>query len=262
MFAVSERPSTVRAFKADNLKVEVYADRAHMGTAAAHDVAAQMRQLIGEKGRVVMVFASAPSQDDFTSALALEKGIDWSKVVAFHLDEYVGLPGDAPQAFGNYIRRHLLDAVKPGTVYFINGNAADPQAECRRYSELLEENPLDIACIGIGENGHIAFNDPHVANFSDPVKAKLVELDLRSRQQQVHDGCFATLDDVPTTAITMTIPAIVSAKSVFCMAPAATKAEAARATVYDPVSTACPATILRRHDCATLYLDQESGAKL
>ena len=179
---------------------------------------------------------------------------DWSKVV-FHLDEYVGLPGDAPQAFGNYIRRHLLDAVKPGTIYFMNGNAADPQAECRRYSELLDENPLDIACIGIGENGHIAFNDPHVADFSDPVNAKLVELDLRSREQQVHDGCFATLGDVPTTAITMTIPAIVVAKSVFCIVPAASKADAARATVYDPVSTVCPATILRRHDCATLYLD-------
>ncbi len=262
MSAVSERPSTVRAFKADNLNVEVFADRSGLGAAAAHDVAAKMRKVIAEKGRVVMVFASAPSQDYFTTALALEQGIDWSKVVAFHLDEYVGLPSDAPQAFGNYIRRHLLDAVKPGTVHFMNGNAADPEAECRRYSELLEANPLDIACIGIGENGHIAFNDPHVADFSDPVKAKLVELDLRSREQQVHDGCFASLDAVPTTAITMTIPAIVSANSVFCMVPAATKAEAARATVFDPVSTACPATILRRHNCATLYLDRDSGARL
>lgn len=262
MPAVSERPSTVRAFKVDNLDVEVFSDRGQLGAAAAHDVAALMRKLIAEKGRVVVVFASAPSQDDFTSALALEKGIDWGKVVAFHLDEYVGLPGDAPQAFGSYIRRHLLDAVQPGTIYFMNGNAADPAAECRRYSELLEENPLDIACIGIGENGHLAFNDPHVADFDDPVKAKLVDLELSSRQQQVHDGCFTALEEVPTTAITMTIPAIVAAKSVFCMVPGTTKAQAARATVHDPVSTACPATILRRHECATLYLDKDSSAEL
>lgn len=139
------RPSAERAFKADNLSVELFADRGQMGAAAASDVAAEMREVIAKKGRVSVVFASAPSQDDFTAALALEEGIEWNRVVAFHLDEYVGLPSDAPQGFGNYIRRHLLDAVQPGTVYFMNGNAADLAAECRRYSELLEENPLDIA---------------------------------------------------------------------------------------------------------------------
>ncbi|MGI6208730.1 MAG: glucosamine-6-phosphate deaminase [Anaerolineae bacterium] len=262
MARVGERPSAEKVVKADALKVEIYANRAELGAAAASDVAERMRRIIAEKGRVVMVFASAPSQDDFTTALAQEPGIDWSKVVAFHLDEYVGLPSDAPQGFGNYIRRHLLDAVKPGTVFFMNGNAPDPEAECRRYSELLEEYPLDIACIGIGENGHIAFNDPHVADFNDPVKVKLVELDERSRVQQVHDGCFATLDAVPKLAITMTIPAIVSADAVHCMVPAATKAAAVRCTVQGPISTECPASILRQHKDATLYVDKDSAAQL
>lgn len=259
---VVRQPSTERAIKADALRVEIFPSREALGEAAAGDVAERMRQCIAEEGKVTMVFASAPSQNEFLASLAAEPGIDWGKVVAFHLDEYVGLPGDAPQGFGNFLRRHLFDKVQPGTIFFMNGNAPDPEAECRRYAELLEEYPLDIACIGIGENGHIAFNDPHVADFDDPVKVKLVQLDERSRMQQVHDGCFASLDDVPKTAITMTIPAIVAAAAVHCMVPGSTKAAAVRCTVQGPISTDCPASILRRHRDATLYVDMDSAAEL
>jgi len=256
------RPSPTKAFEAENLKVEVYATRDDLGAAAACDVAQRMKEVIAEKGKVVMVFAAAPSQNEFLASLAVAPDLDWGKVVAFHLDEYVGLPPDAPQGFGNFLRRHLFDKVNPGMVYFMNGNAPDVEAECRRYAELLEANPLDIACIGIGENGHIAFNDPPVADFNDPLKVKVVELDERSRVQQVHDGCFADLESVPRQAITMTVPAIVSAASVYCMVPAATKAEAVRSTVKDEISTQCPATVLRCHQAATLYLDPDSASQI
>ncbi|MGQ9553353.1 MAG: glucosamine-6-phosphate deaminase [Anaerolineae bacterium] len=256
------RPSMERALKADELKVEVYANRTDMGTAAAQDVAERMKQVISEKGRVVMVFAAAPSQNEFLAALAADKSLDWRRVIAFHLDEYVALPPDAPQGFGNYLRRHLFDLVKPGFIHFMNGFTSDLQAECRRYSELLAANPPDIACIGIGENGHLAFNDPSVADFNDPARVKMVELEERCRLQQVHDGCFNDLASVPTHALTMTVPAIVSAASIHCIVPGATKAEAVRDTIKGPVATSCPASILRRYATATLYLDRDSAALL
>ena len=255
-------PSPLRAFEAEKLKVQIYRTRDELGAAAAAAVAARMRELLSRQGRVVMTFAAAPSQNEFLAHLCEEKGIDWGKVIAFHLDEYVGLPPDAPQGFGNFLRRHLFDKVRPGTIYFMNGNAPDVEAECRRYAELLEANPIDIACIGIGENGHIAFNDPPVADFNDPKKVKVVALDERSRLQQVHDGCFDSLEEVPKLAITMTVPAILSAKAIFCMVPAKSKAEAVRAALRGPVTVSCPASILRRHDDATLYLDSDSASLL
>jgi len=254
------RPSALRVFKADRLSVEVYSNRADLGAAAARDVAACMKQVIAAKDKVAMVFAAAPSQNEFLAALSADGSLDWDKVVAFHLDEYVGLPPDAPQGFGNFLRRHLFDIVKPGVVHFMSGFGPSADGECRRYSELLEAGPLDVACIGIGENGHLAFNDPPVADFRDPLKVKIVELDLRCREQQVHDGCFADLAQVPTRALTMTIPAILSAASIHCMVPGPTKAEAVRGTIEGPIATSCPASILRRYANAALYLDRQSAA--
>jgi glucosamine-6-phosphate deaminase len=256
------RPSPQKAFTADWLSVEVFPSRAEMGTAAALDVAERMKAVLAAKGRVVMVFAAAPSQNEFLAALCEQPGLDWSKVEAFHLDEYVGLPSDAPQGFGNFLRRHIFDIVRPGIVHFMNGNTKDPDAECRRYAELLAATTIDIACIGIGENGHLAFNDPPVADFNDPLKVKVVELDQTCRMQQVHDGCFTTIDEVPKQALTMTVPAIVSAASIHCMVPAATKAQAVRDTIKGPIATSCPASILRLYANAKLYLDPDSASLL
>jgi glucosamine-6-phosphate deaminase len=177
------------------------------------------------------------------------------------MDEYVNLPADAPQGFGNFLRRAIFDKVPFASVNLI-GTDADSEATCARYDALLTEHPVDIVCMGIGENGHIAFNDPHVADFNDPLKIKKVDLDQKCRQQQVNDGCFQTIDQVPTHALTLTIPTLYNVENVFCVVPAASKAEAVKNTVTGPVSEACPASILRRHANAILYVDADSSALL
>ncbi|HBT16830.1 MAG TPA: glucosamine-6-phosphate deaminase [Firmicutes bacterium] len=252
----------IKSFTVDKLKVEVYSTRQTMGTFAAQAVAEGMKELIAKQGLVTMVFAAAPSQNEFLATLIQTPGIDWSKVIAFHLDEYIGLPEDAPQRFTRFLKDHLFDQVKPGKVYYIDGNTTDPEKECIRYGGLLQEHPIDIACIGIGENGHIAFNDPPVADFNDPKIVKAVEIDLKCRQQQVNDGCFEKLTDVPTKALTLTIPTIMAAKRIFCIVPGKTKSEAVVKTVKGEISTDCPASILRRHEQAILYLEPDSAEKL
>ncbi|WP_035615450.1 glucosamine-6-phosphate deaminase [Haloferula sp. BvORR071] len=254
--------SPLREFTVDQLKVALFEDRESLGAAAAVKTAAAIRRLQETQPTVRMIFAAAPSQNEFLDALIRESGIDWQRVHAFHMDEYVGLADDAPQRFGNFLDTRLFRKLPFGAVHYIDGNAADPQAECHRYASLLREQPVDITCMGIGENCHIAFNDPHVADFQDPELVKLVELDETSRHQQVHDGCFATLDQVPKLAITLTIPALVAAPEISCMVPAAHKAEAVRHTLQDEISEEYPSTILRRHAKAELFIDQDSAREL
>jgi glucosamine-6-phosphate deaminase len=249
----------IRSFAVERLKVEIFSERKVLGEAAGQAVAGKMKNLLKEKEKLHMVFAAAPSQNEFLATLGQSAGIDWGKVIAFHLDEYVGLPATAPQNFGQFLRVNLFEKVRPGEVHYLNGMAQDPEAECKRYATLIREHPFDIACVGIGENGHLAFNDPPVANFHDPRSVKVVDLDLASRQQQVHDGCFKDLESVPSKAITLTIPVILSSRFIYCMVPAPTKAEAVRKTLTGPISTACPATILRSHENAILFLDQDSA---
>lgn len=246
----------------DNLAVSIDRSRALMGTNAARSVTNRMRTLLGKQEHINMVFAAAPSQNEFLAELCSMADLDWSRVNAFHLDEYVGLADNAPQRFGNFLKRNIFDRVSFANVYYLRGSAQDLDAECSRYGRLLREHPLDIACIGIGENGHIAFNDPHVADFDDPQTVKVVSLDERCRLQQVHDGCFPELGAVPTHALTLTIPAIVAARWVYCMVPGASKQEAVKETLEGPVSTQCPASVLRRHPHATLFLDSEAAALL
>jgi len=249
----------IRSFAVERLKVEIFSERKALGEAAGQAVVGKMKGLLKEKEKLYMVFAAAPSQNEFLEALGQSVGIDWGKVIAFHLDEYVGLPATAPQNFSQFLRERLFEKVRPGEVHYLNGMAQDPEAESRRYAALIREHPFDIACIGIGENGHLAFNDPPVANFHDPQSVKVVDLDLASRQQQVHDGCFKDLESVPRKAITLTIPVILSSRFIYCMVPASTKAEAVRKTLTGPISTSCPATILRSHENAILFLDQDSA---
>jgi glucosamine-6-phosphate deaminase len=254
--------SPLREITVDQLKVALFEDRESLGAAAAAQAAAEIRRLQLDQPLVRMIFAAAPSQNEFLDALIREPDIDWQRVHAFHMDEYVGLTEHAPQRFGNFLGTRLFRKLPFGAVHYIDGNAADPEEECRHYATLLRENPVDITCMGIGENCHIAFNDPHVADFADPELVKLVELDPTSREQQVHDGCFATLDQVPRLAITLTVPALVAAPAVFCMVPAAHKAKAVRHTLVDEISEEYPSTILRRHGKAELFIDQDSAREL
>ncbi|MDQ1908942.1 glucosamine-6-phosphate deaminase [Paenibacillus sp. GD4] len=241
----------------DKLQVQVYPGRSELGISAAQEAAEAIRERLREQDRVRIVFAAAPSQNEFLEQLCREEGIDWSRITAFHMDEYIGLRKGAAQRFSEFLRRNIFDKVCPGTVHLIDG-CEDVEAECRRYEELIQEAPIDIVCLGIGENGHIAFNDPPVADFADQEMIKPVPLEEACRLQQVNDGCFPDLSSVPTHAITLTIPALMSGKRLFCMVPGPTKRQAVRNTLTQPVSTACPATVLRSHPNCTLYVDVES----
>ncbi len=251
-----------KRMNADHLKVAIYKDRTAMGTAAGKAVANRLRTLLEQQKTVTIIFAAAPSQDEFLETLASEKGIDWSRVIALHMDEYIGLPKSAPQYFHRYLEEHIINLVKPGQVHFLNGDAPSISEECRRYGDLLINHPVDIVCCGIGENGHLAFNDPPVADFLDPQIVKVVELEHKCRQQQVNDGCFSSLDQVPTTAMTLTIPALLSGRYIYCIVPGPSKAEAVKTCLEGPVSVACPASVLKRHFRATLYLDREAASLL
>lgn len=252
----------LKTVQRDSLTFLIYDTRAEGGKKAASDGAETIRRLLGEKDWVNIVFAAAPSQNDTLASLIAEPGIDWSRVRAFHMDEYVGFGRERPQSFGYYLREHIFGCVPFGEVHYLNGAAEDPDAECARYAALLTEYPTDIVFLGIGENAHIAFNDPWIADFNDPQLVKLVPLDEVCRQQQVHDGCFPSLDDVPTHAFTLTVPALVGAKHLFCTVPCATKAEAVFRTATEAVNADTPATAMRRHPHAVMYCDADSGAKL
>ena len=252
----------MKIFTKDFLKINVYETRKEMGEAAAKDIKSCILSLLQEKETINMIFAAAPSQNEVLSALATDTDIPWHRVNAFHMDEYIGLPADAPQGFGNFLKAHIFGIVDFKSVNYIDISAADAEIECARYTELLKRYPTDIVVMGIGENGHIAFNDPPVADFNDPKAVKPVALDDICRNQQVNDGCFAKLDDVPKTAITLTVPTLFAGEYLFCIVPAKTKANAVRATLCNDINEKCPATILRRHKNAVLYLDGDSSSLL
>jgi glucosamine-6-phosphate deaminase len=229
-----------------------------MGRAAAADVARELRERLSRQAQARMIFAAAPSQGEMLAALAEEPGLDWRRVVAFHMDEYIGLPPDAPQRFALWLRRHLFERVPFGAVHLIEPEP-DPEACAKAYAALLDEAPIDIVCLGIGVNGHLAFNDPPVANFDDPLDVKIVELDEVCRHQQVDDGCFPRFSEVPTHAITLTIPRLLRARKLFCVVPGPAKRDAVRRTLQDAPGPACPGTALRAHSDCTLYLDKDSA---
>ena len=252
----------LKQFEKDSLKVLIMDSRDQMGRVAGEAAAECLRRLLAEKEQVNVIFAAAPSQDETLHYLAQAEGIDWARVNAFHMDEYIGLPQGAKQAFSLYLTDHIFSKVPFGQVFLLNPQAQDAEAECRRYAQLLTQYPTDMVCLGIGENGHIAFNDPWVADFNDEKLVKVVPLDPVCRQQQVNDGCFAKLEDVPANAITLTIPALTRAGHLFCTVPAKTKAWAVGQTVNAPISEQVPATVMRRHADATLYCDPDSGKEL
>ncbi len=252
----------MRTFKKNLLNVNIYETREEMGNAAARDIKARILSLLQTRETINMIFAAAPSQNEVLYALATDKEIPWNRINAFHMDEYIGLSADAPQGFGNFLKEHIFGLADFKSVSYIDITASDAEKECKRYAELLAKYPTDIVVMGIGENGHIAFNDPHVADFNDPKAVKSVELDEICRNQQVNDGCFAKIDDVPKTAITLTVPTLFGGDHLFCIVPAKTKAKAVKATLCDDINEKCPATVLRRHKSAILYLDGDSSSLL
>ncbi|MBR1974894.1 MAG: glucosamine-6-phosphate deaminase [Clostridia bacterium] len=252
----------MKTLKQDKLVVEIYENRTLMGEAAARDIKAKIGELLAQKSEINMIFAAAPSQNDVLKSLVEDKEIEWDRVNAYHMDEYIGLDKDAPQGFGNFLKEHIFGLVPFKSVNYIDITATDPEAEANRYGKILQANPTDIVIMGIGENGHIAFNDPPVADFKDEKWVKPVKLDEICRQQQVNDGCFASIDKVPTHAMTLTVPTLVRAPYLFCIVPAKTKANAVYETLNGSIDEHCPASILRTHDNAKLYLDNESSKLL
>ena len=252
----------MKTFKQDKLTVKAFENRTLMGEAAANDIAAKIKELLSKKEEINMIFAAAPSQNDVLLSLVNDKEIEWNRINAYHMDEYVGLSADAPQGFGNFLKAHIFGLAPFKSVNYIDCTAKDPEAECKRYSKLLNDNLTDIVVMGIGENGHIAFNDPGVADFNDKETVKVVELDDVCRQQQVNDGCFKALSDVPTHALTLTVPTLVRAPYLFCIVPAPTKAKAVKETLTGKIDEHCPASILRTQDNAILYLDADSSSLL
>ncbi|HEX6972091.1 MAG TPA: glucosamine-6-phosphate deaminase [Limnochordia bacterium] len=254
------QPLAIRRY--DQLLVEIHPSADAAGRAAAERAAASLRWLIAQRGGARAAFATGTSQFPFVAALRKQTGIDWSRVEAFHLDEYLGMSADHPASFRRWLIERIQRPLRPGAFHFLQGDAPDAQAECARYAALLEANPIDIGFVGIGENGHIAFNDPPVADFDDPARVKVVTLDEACRRQQLGEGWFPTLDAVPTHALSLTVPAIMAFARIVSVVPEARKADAVRAALEGPLSTACPASILRTHPHAILFLDRDSAAQL
>lgn len=249
----------MKQFIKDKLTVKIFETRDGMGEAVAEAVSKKINELLNEQPFVNMIFGAAPSQNEFFAAL-VKKNVQWDKVNAFHMDEYINLAVDASQGFGNFLKEHLFGKVAFNSVNYIDGNLADYEAECNRYSDLLKKFPTDIVCLGIGENTHLAFNDPHVADVNDPYFVKRVDLDQACRTQQVNDGCFKTIDEVPTHALTLTLPALLQAPFAFCTVPTEKKAKAIFHTLNEEISDNFPSTLLRNHPNAILFLDNQSSS--
>lgn len=255
-------PTPIRTERIDRLPVRVYANEADMGQAAADDMAMVLRDAIADRGEASVIVATGNSQLAFLRALRVAPGIDWSKVHVFHMDEYIGIHPKHRASFPRFLREHFLGSVEGATFHPVSGDPERVAATCAEYEAALRAHPADAVALGFGENGHLAFNDPPFADFADPVWAKVVRLDAVSRRQQVGEGHFDSFDEVPTHAITLTVPALLAAKRVLCIVPEARKAEAVRACLTEPVSEDRPGSVLRTVEHAALYLDPDAAAKV
>jgi len=251
---------TIRRF--GELRVEIHDDAAAAGRAAAATAAAALRDAIARAGRARAIFATGTSQLAFFAALREVGDVAWGKVEAFHMDEYLGLDEAHPASFRGFLRRELVAPLGIGRFHGIDGDSGRADATIAAYAARLREAPIDLCCMGIGENGHLAFNDPPFARFDDPEPARVVRLDETSRLQQVGEGHFDELAAVPTHAITLTIPTLLDAGRLNVVAPEERKAQAVRAALEGPVDHGCPASVLRRAPHATAYLDRASASRL
>ena len=251
-----------RSFQVSSLSVRVYRNSVELGAEAARLTQGHLQETLARQGAAFVILATGNSQLQFLDALAALGGVDWSRVTLFHMDEYLGIDAQHPASFRRYLRERVEARLRPGCFHYIEGDASLPLAECERYQRLLARQPIDLCCLGIGENGHLAFNDPPVADFNDPHVIKLVRLDQACRRQQVGEGHFPGLEAVPQYAFTLTIPALCSARRMVCIVPERRKAPAVRAALAGPVDPACPASFLQRQSHCTLFLDTDSASLL
>lgn len=252
----------IQHLKVENLKIQIHPNAASAGAAAAEAAAEELQELIKKNGDIGVIVATGASQLETIRALVQIPGLPWKRVRAFHMDEYIGIATDHPASFRRYLREELVNHVPIHKFFEVNGNALDPEQACRDYAaELRSANP-QLCLLGIGENGHLAFNDPGEADFNDPLDMKIVHLDTVCRQQQAAEGWFKSFEDVPDRAMTLTIPTLFRVPQLIVSVPGRRKAKIVRRTLEEPITTDCPATILRTHPDVTIYLDEESAAEL
>jgi glucosamine-6-phosphate deaminase len=249
-------------FVAEHLAVSVYPTRRSLGLASARAASAIIRAAIDKDGSAAVVFAAAPSQNEFLARLRADASIRWPRVAAFHLDEYAGLPASHPASFRRFLRERLMDHVPLAAFHQLAGDAPDLEAEANRYQRLLAEQPPGLVALGIGENGHLAFIDPGECDFEDTRDVRVVHLDDACRRQQVHDGAFQHVEDVPRRALSLTIPFFLRTPHAVVTVPGAAKRQAVRDALEGPVDPRCPASALRRLPGAALFLDRDSAALL
>jgi glucosamine-6-phosphate deaminase len=255
-------PSPIQSFHIDALTVKIYENPSLLAADAASIAHNYLVSLLAAKDSATILLATGDSQIQFLQQLIDLGGIDWSRIIFFHLDEYLGISGDHPASFCDYLREKVEKLVKSRQFNYLNGDSLLPLAECRRYGKLLQQNAIDLCFLGIGENGHLAFNDPDVADFDDPDAVKLVKLDDRNRQQQYKQGHFPTLAAVPQYAFTVTLPTICQAKKIICLASTLRKATIIEEMLTGAIATHCPASILRKQAQATLFLDRDAASLL
>src|SRR6266581_2718175 len=243
------------------MNVQIFNSKQGLGQAAANDAAQIVRDALAERGQAYLIAATGASQFEFLEALVQQPDIDWTKTTFFHLDEYVGLPESHPASFRKYLKERIVNLVHPGTFHFVNGDAPDPAAECRRVGDLISSRTIDAAFVGIGENGHLAFNDPP-ADFETKEPYVVVELDEACRRQQLGEGWFVSLTDVPRKAISMSIRQILKSENILCIVPDKRKAKAVKDSLEDEVGPSHPASVLQQHPRTTIYLDRDSASLL
>jgi len=256
---MKETVTPIETKTVDRMSVHIFESNDKMGRAAAHDLAAILVQILSKQDKAAVIFACANSQLTFLTALKTMKEIDWNRVIIFHMDEYLGMSDQHPASFARFIREKLVDSVHPTGFYPLNGNTTDVKSELKRYTDLMRKYPPDVTILGIGENGHLAFNDPP-ADFHTKELIHVVDLDSVCRTQQVNEGHFPTLDDVPKHALSLTVPALLAPKHVLAIVPEERKAAAIQTALIGPVTPNCPASILRTQPHVTLYLDQDSAS--
>lgn len=247
------------SFRIDALQVQIFNSEVELAQDVAEIVKKHLQHTLQQKDSVALLLATGNSQMKFLDALIALGGVDWSRITCFHLDEYLGISADNSASFRHYLRERVEMRVSPKEFHYIEGDAIQPLVECDRYTKLLQAQPIDLCCLGVGENGHLAFNDPAVADFNDPFTLKLVKLDTVNREQQVNTGYFSSLESVPQYAFTVTLPMICSAKKIICLAPGKRKAKIVKQMLEGDITTDCPASILRTQQQATLFLDVDSA---
>jgi len=252
----------VREFQVDNARVYVYPSKLDTSQAAAREAASLLRGTRAQRGSARIIVGTGNSQDDMIATLVQEPDLDWGHIEVFHMDEYVGMAMDHPASFRRWLKTHLVDVVHPAKAHYLAGDAQDLSEECARYAALLHLAPVDICFIGFGENGHIAFNDPGVADFHDPRAIKRVAMDVRCRRQQVGEGHFPNLEEMPREALTLTCPELLRAEHLICTVPDQRKAEAVHSALTGPVTEGCPSSVVRTHPAVSIYLDAGSASLL